>query len=1118
MRRDNLAYCRHWFVIAIFGVVLSVAAPVRAEEKAPGNLPPGAKIVRVEAYPPAIDLKDPYAYRQLLLTAQLDSGDRIDATHMAQIDKPAKLVSVSAGLVRPLADGNGELKCSVAGQAVTVPVKVSGQKEKYAVSFVRDVMPVLSKIGCNAGTCHGAAQGKNGFKLSLRGYDPLLDHQSLTDDLEGRRFNRAAPERSLMLMKPTGAAPHVGGVLFQPGEPYYRLIHAWIAEGVKLDLNSPRVTSIDIFPKAPVMPLPGMRQQMAVLATYSDGSVRDVSTEAFIETSNGEVATVDKQSLVTSVRRGEATMLARYEGTYTATTLIVMGDRSGFAWQDVPEYNYIDTLVDEKLKQVKILPSAICTDAEFIRRVYLDLTGLPPLPDEVRAFLADSRPTRIKRDELVDKLVGSAEYIEYWTNKWADLLQVNRKYLGEKGALAFRNWIRQAVASNMPYDKFAHTILTASGSTFENPPAAYYKILRDPGSTMENTTQLFLAIRFNCNKCHDHPFERWTQDQYYHLAAYFAQVTRKDDPKSKDQKVGGTDVEQAVSLVEIVYDKRDGDVKHERTGAVAAPEFPYKHKDQAPASASRRQQLAHWITSKDNPHFAKSYVNRLWSYLLGVGIIEPVDDIRAGNPPTNPKLLDRLTQEFVSSGFNVQDMIRTMCKSRVYQQSIETNKWNQDDDINYSHAIARRLPAEALYDAIHRATGTVSKLEGMPAGLRAVQQIDSKVETPSGFLDLFGRPPRESACECERSGSMMLGPVLNLVNGPIVGDALKDPESRIAKLVAAEKDDAKVVEELFLSVLCRPPSKDEVAAGIKSLRGDDDEFARMVAEHEKAQAALAAYEKELPAHQAKWEKSAQMSTWTVLDPTSFKSTGGAILNKQPDGSILASGKNPFPEMYTITADTKLAGITAIRLEVLSDPSLPSKGPGRAPNGNFVLNEFRVSAAPLGARPDKAKPVALHRAVADFSQEDFAVTNAIDGDPESGWAVSPQLGKSHVAVFETKEPITNAKGTTLTFTLDQRFGGKDHNIGKLRLSVTTVKPPISLEGLPDGIAKIVAVAADKRSKEQQAELAQYYRSVDAEWARLNQDLAAHPKPENKRLLGAQDLAWALLNSPAFLFNH
>ena len=810
-------------------------------------------------------------------------------------------------------------------------------------------------------------------------------------------------------------------------------------------------------------------------------------------------------------------MLARYEGNYTATTLIVMGDRSGFAWKEVPEFGYIDQLVDEKLKLVKVLPSDLCDDADFLRRIHLDLTGLPPQTLEIRSFLADRRPSKVKRDEVVDKLIGSADYVEYWTNKWADLLQVNRKFLGEKGAMALRGWIEHAVSSNMPYDKFVLSILTASGSTLENPPAAYFKILRDPQGTMENTTQLFLAVRFNCNKCHDHPFERWTQDQYYHLSAYFAQVARKDDPKFKNQKVGGTDVEQATALVEIVYDQKAGEVKNERTGALAAPEFPYKHAGSSPANASRREQLANWIASKDNQYFAKSYVNRIWSYLMGVGLIEPIDDIRAGNPPTNPKLLDRMSEEFVKSGYNVQELVRTICKSRVYQQSIATSRWNQDDDINYSHALARCLPAEVIYDTLHRATGTVERLGGMPAGLRAVQQIDSKVEVPSGFLDLFGRPPRESSCECERSSGMMLGPVLNLINGPVVADAIKDPGNRISRLVATEKDDTKLVEELFLSILCRAPTKDEVAAGLKALGADTDEYLRQLDEHNRRATALAAYEKQIPGKQAAWEKALKLPQWTVLEPSSAKSKGGAVLTKQSDGSLLASGKNAFPEVYTITTDTILNKITGFRLEVLPDSHLPSQGPGRAPNGNFVLNEFRVTAAPK-TEPTNTKSILLRKAIADFSQDGWPVAASIDGNPKTGWAVLPEFGKRHVAIFEVKDPATFNKGSTLTFTLDQRYFGKEHNIGRFRLSATTAEAPMSIDGLPDAVAKIIAIASEKRTAQQRTELASYYRSTDAEWMRLQQEQARYPLPGDKRLLGAQDLAWALINSPAFLFNH
>ncbi len=447
---------------------------------------------------------------------------------------------------------------------------------------------MLSRLGCNAGTCHGSAQGKAGFKLSLRGYDPLFDLRALTDDHASRRVNLASPDDSLMLLKPTGAAPHAGGALMQPGEPYYEMLRSWIADGAKLDLTAPKVTKIEVAPVNPVLQRIGSRQQLRVLATYSSGEVRDVTREAFLDSANTEVAAAGRTGVMTALRRGEAPVLARFEGNYASTTLTVMGDRTGFAWTEPPAYGPIDRLVAAKWQRMKILPSGLCTDAEFVRRVYLDLTGLPPTAEDVRKFLADSRDSRAKRDELVDRLIGSPDFVEYWTNKWADLLQVNRKFLEVEGSVAFRNWIRAQVAANTPYDKFVRSILTASGSNRENPAAAYYKILREPTATMENTTQLFLAVRFNCNKCHDHPFERWTQDQYYQTAAFFAQVDLKPDPESKGRMIGGTEVEAAKPLFELVSDTSKAEVVHDRTRKVTAPKFPYDNAYHHPAAERAR--------------------------------------------------------------------------------------------------------------------------------------------------------------------------------------------------------------------------------------------------------------------------------------------------------------------------------------------------------------------------------------------------------------------------------------------------------------------------------------------------------------------------------------------------
>ncbi|MFT5525468.1 MAG: WD40 repeat protein, partial [Pirellulaceae bacterium] len=640
-------------------IELTNAASTTARETL--SLPDGLELESIVAFPESIQLKHRFDYRQLLLTGRLTSGEQIDLTRIMKLAQPVDSVIVSpTGVVRPAANGAGELVFDFQGKQVRIPTEVVGLKGNSAVSYIRDVQPMLSKLGCNAGTCHGSKDGKNGFKLSLRGYDPQFDHLALTDDLAARRINIARPERSLMMLKPTGISPHVGGVLMKPGQPSFELLRQWIRDGSKLDLEAPRVTSIDLLPKNPVLPRAKMAQQMIVMATYSDGSVRDVSAEAVISSGDIEVIQADSDGLMITLRRGESPVLARYEGSYTATTITVMGDRSGFTWQQLPVHNYIDPLVDKKLQRVKVAPSDLCTDAEFIRRVFLDLTGLPPNAPRVATFLADKRPAQQKRDDLVDDLVSSGDFIEHWTNKWADLLQVNRKFLGVRGSVAFRGWIKQSLSSNKPYDQFVYQILNAQGSTLENPPAAYYKVLREPTQTMENTTHLFLGVRFNCNKCHDHPFERWTQSQYYHLSAYFAQIGRKKHPVDAD--------------VEMIYDTGSGEVRHLQTGQNAAPEFPYSNEASGTVSKSRREELARWITSPKNAYFAKSYVNRLWGYMFGVGIIEPIDDIRAGNPATNPELLDALTKDFIESGFDVQHILKTICKSRTYQLSVDTNK------------------------------------------------------------------------------------------------------------------------------------------------------------------------------------------------------------------------------------------------------------------------------------------------------------------------------------------------------------------------------------------------------------------------------------------------------------
>ena len=1170
------------------------------------------KIVGISVSPSSVKVAKRYEYSQLLVNGWLASGDAVDLTRKSAYQLSSAIADVSKrGVVKPTKNGKARLTVSYGGFSTSVGVEASGLEKAYKPDYVRDVMPVVSKLGCNMGTCHGAKDGKNGFKLSLRGYDPVFDVRAFADDLAGRRVNIARPDDSLMLLKATSAVPHQGGGLTTPGSDYYNVVRDWIGNGCQVNLKSPKVKSIEVLPKNPVVQDIGGSQQVRVIATYANGEKRDVTAEAFIETSNQDIVKTDDKGLATTLRRGEAALLARFEGAYDATTLTVMGDRSGFVWQAPETWTKVDEFVSEKWKRMKILPSGLAGDAEFLRRIHLDLTGLPPTADQVKKFLADKRPVRTKRNEIIGKLIGSPDFIDHWANKWADLLQVNRKFLGAEGAKLFREWIRKEVNDNTPYDMFVRKILTAKGSNKVNPPASYYKILRTPDMMMENTTHLFLATRFNCNKCHDHPFERWTQDQYYETAAYFAQVGLKRDPKNAKGNIGGTAVEGAKPLYEEIYDKTEGDITHDRTGAVTPPAFPYVAKAKVDPKKSRREQLAEWMTSPDNQYFARSYANRIWGYLTGVGLIEPLDDIRAGNPPSNPELLDYLTDEFIRSDFNVRHLMKLIVESRTYQLSIKTHKWNEDDYVNFSHATVRRLPAEVLYDSIHRAVGAQPNIPGVAAGTRAAQLPDAGVKLKDGFFATMGRPPRESACECERVNDVQLGPVMAMISGATVGDAVSNPKNLIASLVEKEKDDKKVVNEIFLSVLNRPASDREVNVTKKTIAGIAAEHKKLVAElaayeqklkpitakkvanrkkeltdskneltaHRKAieperkrlakaredriakaDKSLKDYEKQVPKKQAEWEKKQDLKLkWHHLDAKTVAATGGVKLTKNKDLTISA-GKQGNKSVYTITSETALKNISAIRLEALTDKSMPRNGPGYNADGNFVLSEFEVFVAPK-SDPKKLTKVALTTGLMDFTQVNFNINKAIDGrvDGRDGWAVSPKGGMNHWVTMQLKKTLKNEKGSILTIKIHHSFNqNKPFRLGHFRISLAASGKPTGLS-VSEELAGLLKVAADKRTKKQKASLTKIYRLTDKELEKRTKALATArvaiprdkkevelenvvkrfeqplpPDPEltrlqralklsdeqlkKARLVGMQDLAWALLNSPAFLFNH
>lgn len=758
-------------------------------------------IVELQVQPASLELKGAADSRRVLITGKTPDGRLVDLTAEAQLALTGPAATLDDDrFITPKAVGDAVLNISHGGKTAAVPVKVTDAAQ-VPVSFVRDVLPVLTKTGCNQGSCHGGQQGKAGFKLSLRGYDPQYDYSALTDDLAGRRFNRAQPEQSLMLLKPTQGVPHEGGFLFDEDSRYYHLLRRWIAEGCQFDTVD-RVQSLEVFPKGILLDTIGQKQSQIVIAKYADGTTRDVTRDVGYETSDFEKAIVDKAGNVTSVRRGEASILIRYEGAFITNVATVLGKRDGFAWNNSPEFNYIDTAVNNKLKRIKVLPSDLCSDSEFLRRIKIDLTGVPPTAEESRAFLTDSRDSRVKREAKIDELLNSPDFIDCWTLKWSDLLMSNRKFITEKGVWSFRNWIRNAIATNLPYDQFVSELITANGNTFENPAANYYRISREPRLVMENMTQVFIGTRFMCNQCHDHPFERWTQTQYYELSAYFSGVGRK--PGSNKEE-------------EVIFSQPNAQpVMHPKSGQPIAAAFPYQHAGVDPNLTDLREKLANWLVAKENPYFAKSLTNRYWSYFLGRGIIDPVDDIRQSNPPSNGELLDALTADFIAHKFDLKHLVRTIVTSHTYQRGIETNPFNQDDNTNYSHAAPRRLGAEQLYDAIMSATGSPGSIPGVPAGFRATQLPDGKVDL--SFLDMFGRPPRESPCECERTSEVSLSQTLNLINGPTIGDAIAHPQALIAKLVAEKADSKRLIEEVYLSVLCRFPTAEEFKQGDEYLK------------------------------------------------------------------------------------------------------------------------------------------------------------------------------------------------------------------------------------------------------------------------------------------------------------
>lgn len=745
------------------------------------------------------------ATRQLIVSSTYADGTVRDLTHALEwVSLNPEIASVNAkGRVVPKADGVATIVARRGSVEVKASVKVERMGQSVPVSFRRDVVPAFSQAGCNMGACHGTPTGKGGFKLSLRGYLPDQDFFVLSREAGGRRINPLAAETSLVLRKPLGELPHEGGLRISRNTKSYEYITEWIREGAHDDPGAPAAVRLEILPGARVLNAPAKNQQVVVVVHMADGSSRDITPLCYYNSSNPEIADVDVDGYVTFKTRGEVAVIAHYLDLVANVRLTHLVEVPGFTVAAVPQDNVIDKAVFSKLNRMRISPSEPCTDQEFIRRAYLDTIGVLPKPEEVRAFLDD--PSADRRAKVVDRLLVRPEFYDFWTLKFADILRSNGRLIQSKGTYVFNRWIRAQLERNTPMDRFVRELLTADGSAFKNPAANYYRISRDPENSVETTAQLFLGVRIQCAKCHNHPFERWTQDDYYGFAAFFSRVRQKPGALPED---------------EVIFTAGDGDVRQPRTGQVMKPKALGGPVLEDPKTPDRRVALASWLTGPENPFFAKSLVNRVWYHLAGRGIVEPVDDFRDSNPSSNDELLDGLTAQFVKGGFDLKSLIRSILVSRTYQLSARTNELNADDTLYFSHAFTKLLPAEVLLDAISTVTATVTPFDNLPKGSRAAQIPDGKMENP--FLKTFGRPARELACECERESDSNLSQALQLIGGATVNGKLRDDNGRMAQLAKGNKSPEEITKELYLLALAREPNASELTAATKHLSAAKD--------------------------------------------------------------------------------------------------------------------------------------------------------------------------------------------------------------------------------------------------------------------------------------------------------
>jgi hypothetical protein len=799
----------------------------------------GAPRLMIE--PATIVLSGADARQQLAVSRLEADGSPRDVTRECRfVIEPAAPASIThSGVVYPKSDGRGWIRAMVGGLSASVEVRVDRATTRRPASFRADVVPLLSKAGCNMGACHGNLSGKGGFRLSLRGDDPDFDFASLSHDQYGRRLNRLAPDQSLAFLKPTTTVPHEGGLRFPRGSVEATTLLRWIASGGHDDRGTaPRVRSLRVVP-AERVETPGAReQQLVVTAEFDDGTTRDVTRQAAFDLSDPTQVEVSADGLVHMHGPGEATVAVRFMNGRAVSRLAFPADRPGFVWRGGPADHPLDRDVYAKLRALRINPSAPCDDSVFIRRAYLDAIGRLPDPAETRAFLDDRDPG--KRSKLADAVVERPEFADFWALKWADLLRNEEKTMGEKGAWVFQRWLRDQIASDLPLDEMVRRIVAGLGSTFQNPPASFYRTNREPTTAAESVAQVFLGLRIQCARCHNHPFDAWTQDNYYGLAAFFSNVGHKElDNVRKDNldkhEINGDEIIYLTDAAPRMVQPRTGVVLRPtvlpRVGRGSpdlacvvgrgspdparfvgrgSPDPALRQTEGLPVSTiadgNALAVLADWLT-RDNRQFRRNLANRVWYHLLGRGIVEPVDDFRDSNPPSNPALLDTLTDCFTSHQMRLKPLVAWILKSRTYQAGAAPDPTNRDDVSNFSHATVRLLPAEVLLDAISQALDVPERFRHAPGSLRAAQLPGAAGEV--AFLKTFGKPERLLTCECERSEATTLAQAFQMINGPTVRRKLDAGENRIGKMLAAGARDREILAELYLAALCREPSPAE---------------------------------------------------------------------------------------------------------------------------------------------------------------------------------------------------------------------------------------------------------------------------------------------------------------------